>query len=283
MRPGPVPLTVAAWLTAAAPSFSQSATITSGAGTYMSARANEKSATITINMGARNALPTRTGAPYSGREVSKTVRTLPDGTQLTGGSLMSTTTYRDSMGRLRTERPAFPARSRTRPLPSFAMVEIQDPVAGFRYFLDSVNRVSYRVPLQSQVVTPPPPGAKRATTVSSARTQSDGTAYKSESLGTQVISGVVVEGIRTTTTHPAGSFMGNDRPVTTVRESWSSPQLGLTLLSKSTDPNGESTTTWEDFSTSEPDPALFMIPSNYQEVEYTEPFTIIIPRENVAR
>jgi len=249
----------------------------------MSARANETSATITINMGARNALPTRYGAPYSGRAVSKTVRTLSDGTQLTIGSLMSTTTYRDSMGRIRTERPVFPARSGTPPLPSYTTVEIQDPVTGFRYFLDSVNHLAYRMPLQSRVITPPPPAAKRATTVSPKLTRSDGAVFKSEPLGSQVISGVLVEGTRTTTTHPAGSLMGNDRPVTTVRESWSSPQLGITLLSKSTDPNGESTMTWEDFSASEPDPALFMIPSDYRVVDYTEPFTIIVPRGNVAR
>ncbi len=74
--------------------------------------------------------------------------------------------------------------------------------------------------------------------------------------------------------------MGNDRPVTMVRESWSSSQLGLTLLTKSTGPDGDSTTTWEGFSTSEPDPSLFAIPTDYKIGEYTEPFTITIPVQN---
>src|SRR5438270_410474 len=63
-----------------------------------------------------------------------------------------------------------------------------------------------------------------------------------EPLGTQTIEGVLAEGTRMTITFPEGS-MGNDRPITTVTETWMTPDLKTVVLSKSSDPRyGESTT-----------------------------------------
>jgi hypothetical protein len=53
----------------------------------------------------------------------------------------------------------------------------------------------------------------------------------------------------------------------------------LTILSKTVDPqSGESIRKFENFSRSEPDPALFQIPLGYRIVEETGPFTIEIKR-----
>ena len=92
-----------------------------------------------------------------------------------------------------------------------------------------------------------------------------------ESLGTQTIEGVVAEGTRMTMTFPEGS-MGNDRPITTVTETWTSPDLKTVLLSKVSDPrNGESTTRLTNIVMAEPDPALFQIPAEYPIVDEPTP------------
>ncbi len=248
----------------------------------MSSKADATSVTMTIDLSAGPTPSATSGAPYSGRQTMKTVETLADGTRLTRESPMETRTYRDSMGRVRMERAAFPVVGGLRQPASFTLVEIQDPVAGYRYLLDSVNRVVHRVPAQFRAVRAAT-AANPVNEKSSTHTMPDGTTITSEPLGTQVMFGVTVAGVRRTLTYPTGSRMGNDRPFSAVTETWGSPQLGVTLLSKSVRPGTESTTTWEDFSAAEPDPALFMIPSDYQVVDETGPFRIVVPREKDAR
>lgn len=99
------------------------------------------------------------GAPYSGTQSSESVQTLADGTQLKRPTLMAATIYRDSQGRLRTEQPAFPflrqmaVNPNVKPFPDFTIVEIQDPVAGYQYLLDSTNKVAHA--LRSRLVPEP--------------------------------------------------------------------------------------------------------------------------------
>ncbi len=103
---------------------------------------------------------------------------------------------------------------------------------------------------------------------------------KDESLGIQTISGVPAEGRRTTITYPAGSYMGNDRPVTTVSEIWTHTGTRTVLLMKNSHPTmGDSTTVMEDFSVAEPDAALFQVPPGYQVVDESGPFKIVLPLE----
>jgi hypothetical protein len=92
-----------------------------------------------------------------------------------------------------------------------------------------------------------------------------------ESLGTQTIEGVLAEGMRWTTTFPEGS-VGNDRPITTVSESWTSLDLKTLVLSKSSDPRtGEHTTRLTNIVMAEPDPALFQVPTEYSVVDEPAP------------
>jgi hypothetical protein len=255
--------------------------------------------------------PNVTGAPYSGEEVSENVKILTDGTRITQ-KMMGRKVWRDSEGRTRTERPlGMGPNQSAAPL----MIEITDPVAGFKYTLDTQHKVTHRqalVPMPSRGVPagtagtsaarrseafsdpPPRPAAAVATggggggsaasvgfvgmTASgSLPAQIDASMrprFASESLGTQTIDGVLVEGTRSTVTYPIG-MMGNDREFSAVTENWMSPDLKIQILSKTNDPrNGESTFRIANLSRTPPDPVLFLPPSDYTVVDEAGPFSI---------
>lgn len=257
----------------------------------------------------RHSGPAVTGVPYSAEESEESDQTLADGTHITQQT-PPVKRFRDSMGRTRTERQPFrhmTMRSEQIEMPT--LVEIEDPVAHVRYVLDSDHRIAHRVELKSReerLVSPDPgtvqpasgetsaAGGLRAETVAGTATTStprttartarvavrpkvdDGLSPKttSESLGTQMMEGVLVEGRRTTTTWPTGS-MGNDRPLTTARERWFSAALKLEVLTTSDDPrSGQHTHKISNLSTGEPDAALFQPPPGYTVKDETGEFEI---------
>lgn len=84
-----------------------------------------------------------------------------------------------------------------------------------------------------------------------------------ESLGKQSIEGIEVEGKRSVTTIPVGAI-GNERPIEIVSESWYSPELQTTVMSKRTDPtSGETTYRLTNLRRGEPDASLFQVPPDY--------------------
>ncbi|HEV2667578.1 MAG TPA: hypothetical protein VG324_21865 [Blastocatellia bacterium] len=86
---------------------------------------------------------------------------------------------------------------------------------------------------------------------------------KTESLGAQTIEGVTAEGTRRTLTIPAGEI-GNTLPIECVEETWYSPELQITVMSKFRDPRtGETTYRLTNLSRSEPDRSLFEVPPDY--------------------
>ena len=90
----------------------------------------------------------------------------------------------------------------------------------------------------------------------------DGT-LKKEDLGTQTIAGVTAQGTRITHIIPAGQ-MGNEKPITIVRESWYSSDLQTVVMSKHNDPwSGETTYTLTNIQRAEPAASLFAVPSDY--------------------
>ena len=222
--------------------------------------------TTVMHMGAPSAhMPVVTGAPYSAEVVTEHMQTLADGTHITQKS-QSAKEYRDSDGRSRQE--SSPA--------GVQVVEIIDPVSGFRYLLDVQNQVAHRfgppadrpneAPGYKQNVSPNsspkssvPPKSVTPVEITAGRPETS-----TESLGSQIIEGVLAEGKKTTTIFPVNS-MGNDRPLVRVTESWFSPDLKRTLISKNSDPRtGESTMRLQNINRSEPDPALFRVPPEYQ-------------------
>jgi hypothetical protein len=85
----------------------------------------------------------------------------------------------------------------------------------------------------------------------------------SEKLPGKAINGIYVEGTRMTITYPVGS-VGNDRPIVSVHETWTSPDLRIVVLSTDEDPrSGTHTSEITNLDRSEPDPAIFQVPEGY--------------------
>lgn len=171
--------------------------------------------------------------------------------------------YRDSAGRTR-EDVSIP-----RDPTATQVVNIEDPIGGVHYFLDTQNKIARRLvyPLPA---TPGPalptmsaPGASGKPLMSFARFCDGST--KSESLGTQIIEGLAADGQRITSV-PSASMPGCDENVAVV-ESWYSPELRMILLQKRSNGMGDGTTRLEHINVAEPDPLLFQVPSDYTMVD----------------
>lgn len=89
------------------------------------------------------------------------------------------------------------------------------------------------------------------------------------SLGGKEIEGVKVNGERTTWTVEAGK-QGNEKPMVTTREVWTSPDLMLTVSSRDFDPRtGEVTYKLSNIKRGEPDASLFKVPADYEKPRAT--------------
>ena len=96
------------------------------------------------------------------------------------------------------------------------LLEGFDVVGGYRYALDEHNQIAHRILLKGL------PVVRKQVQPSSQRFQKQTTKTTTqESLGTQVMEGLVVEGYTETTTTPV-NMIGNDRPIVTVYERWHS-------------------------------------------------------------
>jgi len=88
--------------------------------------------------------------------------------------------------------------------------------------------------------------------------------FTREDLGTRNIAGIETVGVRETYRIEAGA-MGNDQPMTSVKEEWHSQELGINLLSIRSGPVvGRQTFTIVELTASEPDPQLFELPPGYK-------------------
>jgi hypothetical protein len=117
------------------------------------------------------------------------------------------------------------------------------------------------------MVTAPASSKALFASVSSVDPQQPHPEISNEQLGTEIIEGVLAEGTRMTTTYPVG-FLGNDRPVTTVTETWTSSELGMVVLTRTSDPRrGETTMKLTNISRAEPDASLFQQPAGYAVVD----------------
>lgn len=88
-----------------------------------------------------------------------------------------------------------------------------------------------------------------------------------ERLDKRMVEGLECEGERWVTTMPAGAI-GNDREIKTVNETWYSPELKITILSRRSDPRfGESSYSVTNITRSEPYTELFQPPSDYKLID----------------
>jgi hypothetical protein len=90
-------------------------------------------------------------------------------------------------------------------------------------------------------------------------------------LGTREFSGVRANGRLRSYEIPAGAI-GNRNPIQVSTETWTAPDLQVTVYTKHTDPrNGEVEFRLENLKREEPAPALFSVPSDYTVKEMAVP------------
>src|SRR5258707_10476797 len=198
-----------------------------------------------------------TGAPFSAAATAETKQTLSDGTTIS--RTVQTNLFRDAQGRVRRE----VTMAAVGPLPASGtprtFIMVRDPVAGAGYTLDPGNKVAYKMQQHARGG----PGGESPNAAQKPRHNGDNANVIKESLGTQTIQGVSTQGTRYTRTIPAGE-VGNDKPLTIVKEEWYSPDLQIVVQSKHSDPfTGTATYTVTNIQRTAPNATLFSVPSGY--------------------
>ena len=231
------------------------------------------------------------GAPYSATIKNENIQTLGDGNRIVQTSTGNTA--RDSQGRTRQDE-SLPPIGNLSATDAPHLVFIQDPVAQIAYVLNLTDKTAQKMPaLHPNMSTPdhaiggvevvdggpghvmiqmrdgvstggmPPPGIMMQKTFITG----DQSQAKTEDLGSQTMEGVLVTGVRTTHTIPAGEI-GNDKPISIVTEVWTSPDLKTIVYSKRSDPRmGEQTFQLKNIVRTDPDASLFTVPSDFKIVD----------------
>jgi hypothetical protein len=173
-----------------------------------------------------------------------------------------------------------------------ASISIVDPVAGVSYLLDPENHVAWRTPTpmilkkldEVKALTEEQAVALTGATskLAAVKSKLDALTFETtsgrvnvrrgdvapeerrdEALDARTIEGVTAEGRRTTTIIPAGAI-GNDLPIVSTSEQWTSPDLQVLVLSDRKDPrSGDSTYRLLNIRKGDPDPSLFQVPPDY--------------------
>jgi hypothetical protein len=228
---------------------------------------------MVIQMGPGSKEAPVTGHPYSAIGTTETVQTLADGNRIVHTN--TTQYFRDSKGRTRTEYTLSAVGPFTLDT-ARKLVLIDDPTSGQRYILHPELKRAESLPLPAKV-TIGTANVQGAATTMTATAHASGPALPgpaacngdeppaptSVSLGQQTIEGLKATGTRFEHTIPAGEI-GNELPMTISSEQWLSDELGVVLSSAQHDPMiGETTYRLEHITRSDPDPALFSVPSDY--------------------
>jgi hypothetical protein len=196
------------------------------------------------------------GAPFTASFSTQTSQTLADGNHIqrtTTGTLA-----RDSQGRTRRDLTL----SGIGPLatsgnPSRVSM-INDPVAGTHYLLDPDKKIAHQLGPHGDK------GHKYSHLGGAASaTRPDDADVTTSSLGTQTISGIVVEGTRTKRTIPAEAI-GNEKPIVIIVDRWYSADLQTVVRTIRSDPRmGETIMQLTEIKRQEPDASFFQVPADY--------------------
>jgi hypothetical protein len=247
------------------------------------------------------------GAPYSAEAVTDVVQKLADGNRIVRQNKAQIS--RDGQGRTRREQGF----AMLGPLVNgprgdeHRNVQISDPTAGTTMMLDLQSRTAHKMPSaprltwrgkiaeagggaaeridvdKFEIALPPSPEARGGVMFGRMKAVTGMAAEKPvvESLGSQFMEGIVVEGTRTTLTIPAG-HIGNELPIQIVSERWFSPDLRVLVMSRQSDPRfGETTYRLTNINRAEPPPSLFEIPADFSIVEPGMKREMIIERKIV--
>jgi len=237
------------------------------------------------------------GAPYSATITNESVQTLADGNRIVQMSTGSTA--RDSQGRTRQD-TVLPTIGNLSAANAPHLIFIHDPVAQTSYTLNLMEKTAHKIPALPPLPTgtagaagatvairvegngaPLPPADAMPVTIAAVpapgvffqkqlSTEEQGQAI-TEDLGSQTMEGVLVKGIRTAHTIPAGQI-GNELPITIVTEVWTSPDLKTVVYSKRSDPRmGEQTFRLTNIVRADPNPSLFTVPADFKIVDDPAP------------
>lgn len=204
-------------------------------------------------------IPPITNAPFQATLDTEWVRFAPDGGTIT--FVNERHIARDGRGRIYEERWALvPKFHSDGDVPSkMTWIQIADPKLHTLYNCNTEKHVCDLVAYDpSKDLTAAQPRTPPGTGVV------DHGPFTLEDLGTKNIAGVDTVGIRETYRIEAGA-MGNDQPMTSVKEEWHSQELGINLLSIRSGPMvGKQTFTVVELTATEPDPQQFELPSGYK-------------------
>lgn len=192
-------------------------------------------------------IPAVPGKPFSAKVMLEMTNQLSDGTLIT-----HTTHNMDAraiQGRTRNEARSW-INSTASEEPRLLRIELYDAATRTRTNLFPLAKLVRQWVVGPSSTSQPKPAARPET--------------RRESLRSDVMEGLPVQGTRTTQVYPAGA-MGNDRPLTIVAESWVSEDLKIALFTTRNDPRyGAQTVRVTELSRQQPDPSLFDIPTDYK-------------------
>jgi hypothetical protein len=212
------------------------------------------------------------GAPFSATETTVHEQTLSDGTVIK--STVEVRLWRDSDGRMRAES----ALTSNGGQPG-RVITVWNPLEGKAVTWVSVSQtanytsISQLPEAQLNGMMASTGSSPRGTATPSAFLASGQTTanLQTESLSAETISGVEATGMRITQVVPAGT-VNNDRDFTVVSESWVSAELKTTVRQTTSDPRtGTVTTELTNLDRSEPDAALFKLPTGANATDIPEP------------
>jgi hypothetical protein len=207
------------------------------------------------------------GAPFSATETTVHEQTLSDGTVIK--STVEVRLCRDSEGRMRAES----ALTSNGGQPG-RVITVWNPLEGKAVTWVSASQTASftsisllpEAQLNSLMASIGPHGG--AATNTSSQT---GANQQTESLSAETIGGVEATGTRVTQVVPAGT-VNNDRDFTVTAESWISAELKTTVRQMTSDPRtGTVTTELSNIDRSEPDAALFKLPTGASATDIPEP------------
>jgi hypothetical protein len=229
------------------------------------------------------------GKPYSADTTTETVQTLADGNHIVHRTVSKI--YRDSDGRTRREQ-TFGNVDPEHPSPHEVKVFIDDPVNGTAFVLDPGSKsVDSLLQRKRTFVYDRKAEEEAKGTILKDREDAqedgpvrmmikfrdehsgdalakvipdEGREIVKEDLGARNIEGVDCTGTRQTITIPAGAI-GNDKPISIVRETWFAPIISAIVESTTDDPRyGKTTYQLKNVQLNEPARSMFEPPADFK-------------------
>jgi len=215
-----------------------------------------------LNVEQAESIPAIAGAPFTADASTEFTQILSDGNRIE--QRFTASLARDGRGRTRSEQEV----AMLGPLvvlqkgASSKLSVITDPTEGTTYTLDDRRKEARRSPMGRPVMKV----AFQALDLKKGRA-AEASREVVESLGTRQIEGVKAEGVRSTTTIPAGEI-GNLNPIHLVTERWFSKELQMPVLITRRDPrSGETVYRLMNIVRAEPAPDVLAVPSDYRVVD----------------